>query len=420
MSDFVAVPGRVIMIGAEADLANLPNGLPFGTIAILAGESKRWQLGLDGQWTQMASGGSIDPSVLDGKADKTDTVLNTYLACGVSESSEGTGQGSIAFGENVDAPGNAAVAFNSGRAVGDYSAAIGYYVQANAMGSFATGAGGIADGKFAHADGMSTTAVGDYAHSEGFQTGAYGEASHAEGYGTLADAMYMHAEGVVNRPIYSYYPDWVKNTSYAVGDKVNYHNGGYECIVANNDSYFKSANWQYIGPGVGCAYPKWVSGNSYAKDDCVTNTIEYYGQTYTRGYKCTVANDDSEFDFAKWQTLPSNGPVAFVIGNQDTYNANHYGGSNAFRVDWDGNAYLNGDLRIGCEPDSSGGKSLASLFEMIAPTEGTTSAHAYAQGDVFISGDKLYKATSAIAVSDTITPGTNCAQTTLAALIKGE
>ena len=40
-----------------------------------------------------------------------------------------------------------------------------------------------------------------------------------------------------------------------------------------------------------------------------------------------------------------------------------------------------------------------------------TSTHAYAIGDYFIYNNVLYKATSAIAISDTIVPNTNCAAT---------
>ena len=43
----------------------------------------------------------------------------------------------------------------------------------------------------------------------------------------------------------------------------------------------------------------------------------------------------------------------------------------------------------------------------------TTSAHAYAVGDHFIYNNTLYAVTAAIAVGDTITPGTNCAATTV-------
>lgn len=50
VAEYVDVPKDVIMIGAESDLDNLPAGIPIGTIAILAGESKKWQLDFDGEW----------------------------------------------------------------------------------------------------------------------------------------------------------------------------------------------------------------------------------------------------------------------------------------------------------------------------------------------------------------------------------
>ena len=50
---------------------------------------------------------------------------------------------------------------------------------------------------------------------------------------------------------------------------------------------------------------------------------------------------------------------------------------------------------------------------MIEPSEeaSATSAHAYAVGEHFIYNNTLYRATAAIAIGDTITPGTNCVAT---------
>jgi hypothetical protein len=46
---------------------------------------------------------------------------------------------------------------------------------------------------------------------------------------------------------------------------------------------------------------------------------------------------------------------------------------------------------------------------LIAPVEASsTSASSYAIGEQFIYNHNLYKATAAIAVGDTISPGTNC------------
>lgn len=62
------------------------------------------------------------------------------------------------------------------------------------------------------------------------------------------------------------------------------------------------------------------------------------------------------------------------------------------------------------EASQSGGSS-AMIESSVEAT--TTSAHAYAVGDYFIYNNTLYAVTAAIAVGDTITPGTNCAATTV-------
>jgi hypothetical protein len=61
------------------------------------------------------------------------------------------------------------------------------------------------------------------------------------------------------------------------------------------------------------------------------------------------------------------------------------------------------------EASQSGG---AAMIES-SVEETTTSAHAYAVGDYFIYNNTLYAVTAAIAIGDTITPGTNCAATTV-------
>lgn len=53
VAEYVDVPKEQILIAQESDLATLPAGIPYGTIAILAGETKRWQLGFDGTWVEM-------------------------------------------------------------------------------------------------------------------------------------------------------------------------------------------------------------------------------------------------------------------------------------------------------------------------------------------------------------------------------
>ena len=76
---------------------------------------------------------------------------------------------------------------------------------------------------------------------------------------------------------------------------------------------------------------------------------------------------------------------------------------------------------VGTYTDAAIDKILTMLgvFDLIAPHENAQSSAAYAIGDAFIYNGKLYKATASIAANDTITPGTNCSQTTLIDIIKG-
>ena len=53
VAEYVDVPEDKIMVASENDLATLPDGIPYGTIAIVAGEGSKWQLGFDGTWVEM-------------------------------------------------------------------------------------------------------------------------------------------------------------------------------------------------------------------------------------------------------------------------------------------------------------------------------------------------------------------------------
>ena len=63
--------------------------------------------------------------------------------------------------------------------------------------------------------------------------------------------------------------------------------------------------------------------------------------------------------------------------------------------------------------------TLLGIDDLIGPHEGATASQAYAVGDAFIHAGKLYKVTAGIAQSDAIVPGTNCTQTTIIDLIRG-
>ncbi|MBQ3928830.1 MAG: hypothetical protein II711_01905 [Clostridia bacterium] len=65
-------------------------------------------------------------------------------------------------------------------------------------------------------------------------------------------------------------------------------------------------------------------------------------------------------------------------------------------------------------------QTMLGMAGIIGTVEGATASKAYAIGDAFLHSGALYKATASIASGDAITPGTNCTQTTLISIIKGE
>ena len=60
----------------------------------------------------------------------------------------------------------------------------------------------------------------------------------------------------------------------------------------------------------------------------------------------------------------------------------------------------------------------AAVLGIVAESDTATATANHAVGDLFVMGDVLYKTTAAIATGETITPGTNCSATTLAAEIE--
>ena len=60
----------------------------------------------------------------------------------------------------------------------------------------------------------------------------------------------------------------------------------------------------------------------------------------------------------------------------------------------------------------------AAVLGIVAENDSATATANHAVGDLFVMGDVLYKTTAAIATGETITPGTNCSATTLAAEIE--
>lgn len=229
----------------------------------------------------------------------------------------GTGKNSVILNGTNEATDT--LAFAHGRhtkAYGDSSHAEGYSTTVEGYGSHVEGFNtrvpeqdvdvgvkysGISAGQYAHAEGMSTVAVGPVSHAEGACTKSKGKHSHAEGLLTLASGDESHAEG--EETVAS------SRASHAEGYKTM-ANGGWshtEGKETRTDGHFSHAE----GYGTKAAYrSQHVDGEYNIVDNKLTanNTIR--------------------------------GNYVRIVGNgtSDTVR------SNAYTLDWDGNAWYSGTV----------------------------------------------------------------------------
>lgn len=178
------------------------------------------------------------------------------------------------------------------------------------LNSVAEGIDTTASGHQSHAEGVTTTASGNYSHAEGLSTTASGNGSHAEGYNTTASGMRSHAEG--------------------------------ESTTASKDYSHAEGNGTT------------ASGyNSHAEGN---HTIASGNSSHAEGH-CTQAASDEQHVQGKYNIADSNDTYAHIVGN-GTLEA----GSNAHTLDWDGNAWFEGDVYVGSTSGTNkdeGSKKLA-------------------------------------------------------------
>ena len=273
----------------------------------------------------------------DGKANATDTVLNTTLSRG-RKANTTVGMGSFAFGEYPIASGNYSHAEGRGEASAFCSHAEGYGV-ASGRNAHAESAGtasgeishaeayGTASGYGSHAEGSSNASASN-SHAEGAVTVASGLASHAEGYNSTASETASHAEG----------RDTTSSGSashaegYSTEATASYsHAEGYNTEASGNSSH--AEGYQTVASG----------SKSHAEGD---GTIAKNALNHVFG-RNNVADPGSSVGSATGRRIE-------IVGNgtSDTER------SNARALDWDGNEYLMGTIILYCNADSTGGKRL--------------------------------------------------------------
>lgn len=172
-------------------------------------------------------------------------------------------------------------------------------------------------------------ASGEYSHAEGNSTVASGAYSHAEGIGTIASGANSHAEGTLAQATGA--------NSHAGGLSINKHTetGNRQPSVASGNGAFAH------GLGV-----RAIGNISTAFGQCTTaNGLASHAEGAN-----TTANGTCQFVTGFWNVIDEN-PIdpsrpsgarkyLYIVGNGTGINAR----SNAYTLDWDGNACYAGNV----------------------------------------------------------------------------
>ena len=151
-------------------------------------------------------------------------------------------------------------------------------------------------GNYSFAEGCETEASGYASHAEGEYTSASNYNAHAEGFGTLASGEVSHAEGY-----------------HAVASGFASHAEGCDTVAEN----------------------PYAHAEGYG-----THATGYYSHAEGRN---TMAQSTNQHVQGKFNLVDYNDTYAHIVGNGTANNKR----SNAHTLDWSGNAWFKGDVRIG-------------------------------------------------------------------------
>ena len=262
-------------------------------------------------------------------------------------------------------------------ASGGSSHAEGYFTTAFSDRSHAEGGNTIASGDYAHAEGNNTTASGQSSHAEGGNTIASGYASHAEGNNTTASGDYSHAEGFSNNNAFAYITKestdeeiitvWNNNKfTLAFGDSSHVegknilalgdssHAEGYNTVASGD--YSHAEGYDTIASGnrahaegystVASGYASHAEGydteasSVYSHAEGI-NTTASGVNSHAEGHS-TIASGEYQHVQGRHNVEDTNNQYAHIVGN-----GSGSARSNAHTLDWDGNAWFQGDVYVG-------------------------------------------------------------------------
>ena len=204
-------------------------------------------------------------------------------------------------------------------------------------GQHAEGDDTIASGEASHSEGCNTAATGDFSHAEGGSTAARGVSSHAEGRETVASGVSSHAEGdeTVASGISSHAEGRFTSAS---GDYS--HAEGIDTEASGESSHAEGMDTEASGEsshaeGATTA----ASGDCSHAEGCGTSASGKYSHAEGR---FTIASSDYQHVQGNCNIEDAENKYAHIVGNGVAGNP-----SNAHTLDWDGNAWFQGNIKVG-------------------------------------------------------------------------
>ena len=204
----------------------------------------------------------------------------------------------------------------------------------------------IASGQSSHAEGCGTKASGRDSHAEGNNTIASGKSSHAEGYGGPS-GMTLYLTGDANATTYTvteWSPDVIK-----IGRYVYDSNNGLCKIVSFSEAESTITFDKSINPKIAfnqrlISFRSGIAAGKYSHIEG-NNTIAYSESQHVQG---------------RYNLEDFDGKYAHIVGNGQKEAL-----SNAHTIDWDGNAWFAGGLKIsGTSQDDVAAKIVATLDDI--------------------------------------------------------
>lgn len=193
-------------------------------------------------------------------------------------------------------------------------------LNAGVLGDYANN---IAVGESSVAEGSNTVAQGSYSHAEGYGCRAVGSGSHVEGYMTTATGDLSHAEG--ERTVVSSY------ASHAEGTYFNMNDGSIR--------YTTASGYASHAEGAGCH----ASGQTAHAEGGAT--LASGKRSHAEGLY-TVAAGTNQHVHGKANVADAEGKYVTIVGNGSSVSER----SNAYTLDWNGNAWYAGKVKSSGEP----------------------------------------------------------------------